>query len=211
MRGLGLDGGIFAEITTIANTVETIVERHPDLNLGDTQTMVNFLRDPNTHRLFRGVAKGGNSFADGFRRTSHPATLPWWEDREKPILNTSGAIPHITRDVREAAHASREINETLLDHPLSPSERDITNSYGLTDGSPKRFSSGCPTKHLLFQTNIPNLVTNQLTLSPDQADTLIGLTNPPVIQKFADSIYVIRRDSYAETSRLLATILELVA
>lgn len=211
MRGGELEAGIFAEINTIANTIEFIDERHPELNLGNTQALVDFLRDPETHRIFRGFGKGGNAFVDGFRRNAHPATLPWWYDRHKPVLDTAGPVPQTTREVRDAARASREINERVLNHPLSSYEQEETSNYGLTDGSAKRFSSGCPAKHITFRTDVPNLVTNELSLSTAQVDSIITLVSPPVIQKINDTSYAIRRDSYAETCGLLATALEIVA
>ncbi len=210
MRLLVSDEGIFSEITTVGNAVELIAKRHPELKLGETEHLINFLRNPQMYRVFRGIARGGNGFFDGFRRNSHPATKPWWDHRGKPILDIDERGYHITEDVLDAAQKSREINEKLLDHPLSPSEQRVAQSYGLVDGNAKQFSSGCPVKHLLFKTDVPELVVNDLSLSSDQVGMLATQTTPSVIQRIDPTNYLIRRDSYAEVSEILARALEIV-
>lgn len=202
------DTGLFDEITTISRTIRTISERHPELELGDIGTLATFLRDPQTHRIFRSFGRGANAFADGFIRTPYPPTRPWFSDNKKPVLDTSGEVPRVSSEVREAVRRSHEINARVLDHPLSLREREEVVLMGL-DGSAKQSSSGCPARHLLFRTDEPSLVANGLSLEPAQVNTLRNLTTLPVIERFNDSTYLIRRDSYAETSQLLATALEL--
>ncbi len=209
MEGWGLDAGLFAEIGTVADIVTVIARRHPELDLGNTQTLAAFLRNPNTHRIFRGFGRGGNAFIGGFRFNSHPVTLPWGSDGEKPVLDTSRPVPQINRDVLEAATESREINEELLKNKPSPKRATILGDFGLFKSS-KRISSGCPARHTVFKIDVASLVTNELSLSSDQVNTLVSLTTPPVIQQFNPTTYLIVRDSYAEACNFFARALEII-
>lgn len=207
-----LELGLFSEITTIASAIRIINTRHPELELHDVQKLADFLRSPETLHIFRGFATGGNAFIDGFILNSHPATLPWGADRKKPVLETSGEAPRIRRDVLSAARRSRKINEKLLEYeiPNEPNEIEAIGNLGLIKSS-KRISSGCPVRFLHFQTNVESLVMNDLSLSNDQVEKLTSLTQPPAIQKYNDSTYLITRDSYAEASDFFASALEVLA
>jgi hypothetical protein len=200
---------LYDEIDTIRGMINVIARRHPELGLEDTQTLIAFLRDPETPGIFRGFGTGGSGFIDAFRFNNHPATEPWRRDIQKPVLDTSGPVLRTTKEVREAAQQSREISQRVLDHPLSVDEILEVTDYGLF-GSGKAFSDGCPARHLKFRTDVASLVINDLSLSAQQVEQLISMTTAPVIKQTGPASYDIVRDSYVEASRFFANALEVI-
>lgn len=196
------DAVLFNQAGTVTDTIITIHEHHPELNLNNTTNLIDFLRDPFLPSILRGIAPGGSSFADSLRGLSdHPAGRPWSEDAQLPILDTSGHHPRTSKAIRDAAYSHREQNQTM--------PADELKSHGVFNIS-MRHSSGCPVRQLYFDTNATDLVEQGLNLSSSQA-ALLTTGKQPVIQQTDEYRYEITRDATAEVIYLLAKALEVIA
>ena len=195
------DVALFNQASTVTDTIITIHEHHPELNLNNTTNLVNFLRDPSTPSILRGIALGGSSFADSLRGLSdHPAGKPWREDIHLPILDASRHPLRTTKAIRDAAYAHRKQNQTM--------STDELMGNGIFNVA-MRYSSGCPVRQLYFDTDVKDLVEEGLNLSSNQAALLTG-GKQPVIQQTDKYRYNIVRDATAEVSSLLADALEII-
>lgn len=195
------DLSLVDQSATIVDTVRTIHERHPELELADTTKMAAFLRHPLTPSIFRGFAVGGNAFPDSLRgRNIHPAGAPWRENPEKPVLDMSGEHPRTSRELRNAAYEHRKVNERTVGSDL--------DDYGVEIG--QRYSNGCPVRHLNFRTDVPSLRGNRLQLGPFQIGQLMSVERP-AIQPVDANNFRIQRDALAVVSGLYARGLEIIA
>jgi len=196
-------------VSTVRDAIQMFASRHTDLTLNDFEQMTAFLRDPLTPSRLRGLATGGFGFLNSLNPetvNTTPQGMPWHDNPQKPVLNTSDDPPlagMVTKELTDAAHEHRERVQTI-----SPDDRNTLDEFSIFhDGV--IHSIGCPVRFLTFRTDNQQLVANRLQLSQEQiADMLRG--DQPIAKKTANDPngYSIMRDAYETVGTLFADALE---
>lgn len=195
------DFALVAMASTLQDAVsDTIHLRHPELGLEDVENLATFLRDPYTPSMFRGgIMLGGAAFAGAMRGIGHhPHTDDWRNNPEKPVLVGKCPHPRPTSDLRRAAIAHRANNI------------EVGQLGGV--GSARRFSRGCASRMLVFNTVEPTLVANELSLTTGQVEALMS-NDDPVVEAVDGSAthFKIRRDNVAAMCHFLAEGVDILA